>query len=111
MLNPVSPISNGPDGRRTLSWSNLPPLPPRPISANPDPREDGVLWADITHGDGEIFTLNIQFKIRRELPSQINNRENENCSILGGTIRYGDIMSSFDLPRTRLCTQFYLRRE
>ncbi len=112
-LNPTSSSINMPDQRQTLVWSDLPPLPPRPVSMRPDPREDGVLSADVNNGDGETLTIYMQFRIKKELPNPINNHENENCSILGGTIRYRDPVSGeirpFALPQVRACTQFYLR--
>jgi uncharacterized repeat protein (TIGR01451 family) len=92
------PIS---EGRRRLTWSNMPPKPNR-ING-----EDGVLLAG-PNNNGEVFTLTLTFRILREVTPQLA-RENDNCGVVT-TISYRDNLGqqredSLNPPRIS-CVEF-----
>lgn len=79
-LNPDTLTGTIVNGRRQLTWSNMPPK-------SGFSGEDGVLTAG-PNGNGETFTLTLTFRILREV-TPILALENDNCGIIT-TITYRD---------------------
>jgi len=80
-LSPDTPTGQIINGRRQLTWSNMPP------KSTQIPNEDGVLTAG-QNGNGEVFTLTLTFRILRETTPSIA-LENDNCGVIS-TIQYID---------------------